>query len=158
MSRQNPLANALDLPDDFDLGEEIVKQSNQVANVEHKEVVTTEEKETRTDYDDDYEYARKNLREIIDKAQNSLSNLFSIMNESESARAVETTATYVKTLGDLNKQLLEISKEKAEVKKTKEDTPESKIGHQSNYVFMGSSSELFTKMSKRHVIDVDPEE
>jgi len=86
---------------------------------------------------DDYQYARENLKSIIESAQQSIDDLSSIASTSESPRAYEVLSTLMKTIVDANKDLLELQRK---VKLLKEDSGQPK--NVTNALFVGSTSEL----------------
>ena len=73
---------------------------------------------------DDYEYARSNLYNIIEKGQNALEDIIDIAKQSESARAFEVATNLIKTMAEANKDLLNLAKAKKDL--DKEDVPEQK--------------------------------
>jgi len=73
---------------------------------------------------DDYEYARQNLYDIIEKGQNALEDIIDIAKQSESARAFEVATNLIKTMAEANKDLLNLAKVKKDL--DKEDVPEQK--------------------------------
>jgi len=101
--------------------------------------VTPVQKMDLTDDDviDDYQYARENLKGIIESAQQSIDDLSSIASTSESPRAYEVLSTLMKTIVDANKDLLELQRK---VKLLKEDSSQPK--NVTNALFVGSTSEL----------------
>ena len=92
---------------------------------------------TDDDIMQDYSYARKNLKGIIDSAQTSIEDLGSIAATSESPRAYEVLAGLIKTIVDANKDLLELQRK---VKQLKEDT--SQPQSVTNALYIGSTTEL----------------
>ena len=92
---------------------------------------------TDDDIMQDYSYARKNLKGIIDSAQTSIEDLGSIAATSESPRAYEVLAGLIKTIVDANKDLLELQRK---VKQLKEDT--SQPQSVTNALNIGSTTEL----------------
>ena len=86
---------------------------------------------------DDYQYARENLKNIIDSAQQSIDELSSIASTSESPRAYEVLSGLMKTIVDANKDLLELQKK---VKQLKDDS--EKPSNVTNALFVGSTAEL----------------
>ena len=86
----------------------------------------------------DYEYARDNLRSMINAAQQSIEDLSSIASTSESPRAYEVLSTLIKTIVDANKDLLELQR-KVQLLKNEGD---SKPQNVTNALFVGSTSEL----------------
>lgn len=73
---------------------------------------------------DDYEYARKNLYDVIEKGSDALEHIMDIAKQSESPRAFEVVTNLIKTMVDANKDLLELQKKNKELQKTNE--PEQK--------------------------------
>ena len=119
-----------DLPTDTKSMAEAIEES--------RVTVMNETPSTDNDIDDDYKYARENLKEIIDSAQQSIADLASIASTSESPRAYEVLSTMMKTIVDANKDLLDIHKS---VKKLKEDT-DSAPKNVTNALFVGSTWDL----------------
>ena len=66
--------------------------------------------------DGDYNYARKNIREFIERGMIDLEDIASIAKQSESPRAYEVMSTILKTVIDANKDLLTLAKAKKEIK------------------------------------------
>jgi hypothetical protein len=66
--------------------------------------------------DGDYNYARKNIRELIERGMIDLEDIASIAKQSESPRAYEVMSTILKTVIDANKDLLTLAKAKKEIK------------------------------------------
>ena len=66
--------------------------------------------------DGDYNYARKNIRELIERGMIDLEDIASIAKQSESPRAYEVMSTILKTVIDANKDLLVLAKAKKEIK------------------------------------------
>jgi len=94
--------------------------------------------------DNDYEYARRNLYDVIEKGNRALEDIIDIAQQSESARAFEVATNLIKTMVDANKDLLNLAKTKKELDKT--DIPQENKTVNNN-LFVGSSAELL-KMIK----------
>ena len=90
----------------------------------------------KNDVEDDYEYTRGNLRDLIDQGKETLHNLTYLANEGESPRAYEVVGQMIKTLTDTNKELLDLAK------KAKELNGESNPTNVTNALFVGSTAEL----------------
>ena len=104
--------------------------------------------EVKTPVEDDAEFARTNIRDLIEKGNSAVDNLLLVANASEHPRAYEVAAGLIKNLGDLNKDLLEIQKRKRDL-----DPTQSKSNSTTNIdkaVFVGSTTELvkFLKNNK----------
>ena len=105
--------------------------------------------EIKTPVEDDAEFARQNIRELIVKGNVAMDNLLHVAKESEHPRAYEVAAGLIKNLSDLNKDLLEVQKRKRDL------TGESQNAKNINVdkaVFVGSTTELvkFLKNKDKH--------
>ena len=97
--------------------------------------------------DDDYEYARNNLKGLIENGKSTLENIMYLAKEGESPRAYEVAGQLIKTLADTNKDLLDLAKKSKELK---QDKQEEKSGTQiQNALFVGSTAELQKLINKR---------
>jgi len=88
--------------------------------------------------DDDADFARKNIRELISKGNTAMDNILHVAKESEAPRAYEVAATLIKNLADLNKDLLDLQKKKRDLKPV-ETTNNINVD---KAVFVGSTKEL----------------
>lgn len=93
---------------------------------------------------DDYEYARQNLYDIIEKGNDALEHIVDIAKQSESARAFEVAANLIKTMAETNKDLLNLAKTKKDLER-EDNVPDKQVTN--NNLFVGSSAELL-KMIK----------
>ena len=91
---------------------------------------------TSNEVEDDYDYARKNLRDLIDSGMGDLNTVMDIARQSESPRAFEVATNLMKTLTDTNKDLLELAKKKKEL------TQEKNTQNVTNALFVGSTADL----------------
>jgi hypothetical protein len=100
--------------------------------------------ETTDVVETDTNYARENIRTLIDTGNKALNDLVYVANQSESPRAYEVLANMMKNLTEMNKDLLELQKTKREL------APQSEVAKGVNIdkaVFVGSTTELL-KMIK----------
>jgi acyl transferase domain-containing protein len=88
----------------------------------------------------DYEYARQNMYDIIEKGQSALEDIVDIARQSESPRAYEVVTNLIKTLAETNKDLMELAKKNKEINKADSSNEGNKTVN--NNLFVGSSSEL----------------
>ena len=93
--------------------------------------------EVPTDIEDDYQYARKNLYDVIDKGNEALDYLLELAKASEHPRAFEVVGQITKTLVDANNNLLDLQKKIKDLSKD-EDKPQNVT----NALFVGSTVEL----------------
>ena len=108
------------------------------------EVMKKIEPPPESEVNNDYEYARRNLYDVIEKGNSALEDIMDIAKQSESARAFEVVTNLIKTMVDANKDLLELSKKKKELDKNSV-LEQTKVTN--NNLFVGSSAELL-KMIK----------
>lgn len=88
--------------------------------------------------DKDYEYARENFYNVIEKGTYALEEMLEVAKASEHPRAYEVVSTIMKTLVDANKDLVTMSD-----KKVKDLKPEEQAqGTVNNNLFVGSTNEL----------------
>jgi hypothetical protein len=100
--------------------------------------------ETSDAVETDANYARENIRTLIDTGNKALNDLAYVANQSESPRAYEVLANMMKNLTEMNKDLLQLQKTKREL------APQSEVAKGVNIdkaVFVGSTTELL-KMIK----------
>jgi hypothetical protein len=91
---------------------------------------------------DDFDFARANMVNIIEKGQEALNDILSVAQQSQQPRSFEVVSDLIRTIAQTNKDLLELSKQKKEIEKT--DGPKTV----NNNLFVGSTSELL-KMLKQ---------
>jgi len=87
----------------------------------------------------DSEFARKNIRNLIEKGSFAIDDLFQVAKHSESPRAYEVAANMIKNLSDLNKDLLEVQKRKKDLVADKFGSKDVNID---KAVFVGSTADL----------------
>ena len=92
-----------------------VDQSSNLPAVVPEDPVSSTNTDDAT-VDGDYNYARKNIRELIERGMIDLEDIASIAKQSESPRAYEVMSTILKTVIDANKDLLTLAKAKKEIK------------------------------------------
>lgn len=90
------------------------------------------------DVDQDYDYTRENLKDIIGKGTTALDGILELAQESEHPRAYEVVGQIIKTVVDANIQLVELQKNIKALKKKDETRP----NNIKNALFVGSTHEL----------------
>jgi hypothetical protein len=105
-------------------------------------VSATEIVEVKDAVEDDAEYARQNLRDLIEKGSEAADHIISVAKQSDHPRAFEVAANMLKNLADMNKDLLEIQKRKQDLqpKVTQNNINVDKA------VFVGSTAELLKQL------------
>lgn len=109
------------------------------------EIVSIEE--TNNPVEDDTNFARQNIKELITKGNVAIDQLLEVAKQSEHPRAYEVASGLIKNLSDLNKDLLELQKRKNDL--LPKSVTDSKNVTIDKAVFVGSTTELI-KMIKQN--------
>lgn len=67
--------------------------------------------------EDDFEFARNNLYDIIGKSQTALEDMIDVARQSQHPRAYEVLNQMLKTVADVSKDLIELQKKKQDIMK-----------------------------------------
>lgn len=94
---------------------------------------------------DDYEYARKNIRAILEKGSVALDRMIEVADLSQHPRSYEVVSTLIKSLSDANKDLLELGEKKGRIEKSKK-TSETQTINNNLYI---STSELLKLIKQK---------
>lgn len=103
------------------------------------------DKITPESFNEDFDFIRKNLKDIIINGTDALNRMILVAEASMHPRAYEVVATLMKSLADINKDLLESHKKKLEVNlMSVAPATSNQINNtqNNNIVFTGSTSEL----------------
>jgi hypothetical protein len=104
------------------------------------ELVEFEQVPVNNVIESDTDYARTNIKELIDAGADAIKELAVVARDSQHPRAYEVMAGMLKNLSDMNKDLLEIHKRKHDLTGIKESG--SKDVNIDKAVFVGSTAEL----------------
>ena len=96
----------------------------------------------------DFQYARENLYNLIERGQDGLDELLEIAKASQHPRAFEVVGQLVDKLTTTNKELLNLHKSKKDIK-TERGGPTSV----NNNLFVGSTAELQKFLKKEKVVE-----
>ena len=116
-----------------------------------KEMVKTERVVpvvTEDDSDSDFQYARENLYNLIERGQDGLDELLEIAKASQHPRAFEVVGQLVDKLTTTNKELLNLHKSKKDIR-SERGGPTSV----NNNLFVGSTAELQKFLKKEKVVE-----
>lgn len=106
-----------------------------IVPIEEFEVVDKKES-MAADANDDYDIARGNMVNIIEKGNEALDDMLAFAQQSQHPRGFEVVATLIKTLADANKDLMELAKRRKELNS---DSGPSTVN---NNLFVGSTTDL----------------
>ena len=136
------MANHFDsLDDTFDITPTEVEE---VKPVKKEKPLIISDKET--DKEKDYQYARGQLYDIVEKMQESLNDAMEVAAESQHPRAFEVVfngakhaADVVEKITDLQKKIKDLEKDETKVQQT----------NTQNNIFMGSTAELMKMLKEQ---------
>jgi hypothetical protein len=97
--------------------------------------------------ENDADFARQNIRTLIEKGNSAINDLLSVAKASEHPRAYEVAAGLLKNLTDMNKDLLEIQKRKKDLE-IKQTSNQNSI-NVDKAVFIGSTKELIKALKNK---------
>lgn len=97
------------------------------------------ENKASTQVEADFELARENMIEVINKGQEALFDLIDVARQSQHPRAYEVLSTMMNTMVGASKDLMDLQAKK---KKILENDPEATPQQVTNNLFVGSTTEL----------------
>lgn len=97
---------------------------------------------------EDFTFARANVREVVENANDAIAKLAVIADQSQNPRAFEVLAKLMDTAVNASKHLLEIQKDIRQIDKP--SVPNSEEGRKSvtNNLFVGSTADLAKVISE----------
>jgi len=123
------------------------KKLDKFLNIEPAEnVPAVYEKRINTQVNTDFDFARENMMEVMNKGQEALFELMDVAKQSQHPRAYEVLSTMMNTMLNASKDLMDLQAKK---KKLLEDDPEATPNSVTNNLFVGSTAEL-QKYLKHH--------
>lgn len=132
-----------DMSDTF---ENLDKTFNVESTLEKAEETSKELKKVSSskDIDNDYEYTRGQLYNLIEKGQEAINGILDVAQNSDHPRAYEVAGNLIKNVADISDKLMDLQKKVKEVSEEKKTGPTNVT----NAMFVGSTSEL-QKMLKQ---------
>lgn len=100
---------------------------------------------------DDYEFARDNLKRVIESGHDALNNMLEIAKQSEHPRAFEVVNQLMKTMADTQKDLLELKQREQKINGTENKSP----NNVTNALFVGSTNELQKMIKDKECTNTD---
>lgn len=108
------------------------------------------------DFKKDYEIARENFHELIEKGKDAVDDILAIARESEKGRDFEVAATLLKNVLDANEQMINLHKKIREITNYKQESSEKTTIN--NALFVGSTTELsklVKELNQKDIIEGD---
>jgi hypothetical protein len=102
----------------------------------------------------DYEIARENFHDLIEKGKDALDDILSIARDSEKGRDFEVAATLLKNVVEANERMLSMHKQIRDISNYKQQSSQDKTTI-NTALFVGSTTELakLVKQMNNDVID-----
>ncbi|NBW57143.1 terminase [bacterium] len=98
---------------------------------------------SQNNLEDDFEYARGSMINVIEKGQEALNDMLDVAQRSQHPRGYEVVATLISTIANANKDLLDLSKKKKDLESSK-DGPSTV----NNNLYIGSTADLLKLLKK----------
>ena len=112
------------------------------------------------DKDNDYEYTRETLYDLIEKGREGIEEMIEVARQSEHPRAYEVLATLIKDTAQTSEKLMDLHRKIQTIDQMMLPAPE-KQGSTTNNLFIGSTTELQRMLkdinNEKEVIDVTPD-
>ena len=112
------------------------------------------------DKDNDYEYTRETLYDLIEKGREGIEEMIEVARQSEHPRAYEVLATLIKDTANTSEKLMDLHRKIQTIDQMMLPAPE-KEGNTTNNLFIGSTTELQRMLknlnNEQDVIDVTPD-
>ena len=129
----------------LELGEETPKNDVKVLNTEGSIVPIVNNNDNK---DNDFQYARENLYDIIEKGRDAMEELLEIAKAEESPRAFEVFGQLLKNMTDTQQTLMELHQKKQKLENDGDRQEVSRAQNVTNALFVGSTADLL-KLVKR---------
>jgi len=100
----------------------------------------------------DFDEARAALKRAMAYSESTLQGIVNVAENSDNPRAYEVAGQLIKMFGDQAKDILELQKQKKTIDGVDEKT-QQKIGHQTNVLFNGSTTDLMKEL--KSIVDND---
>lgn len=134
----------------------VTQNLNNILNIETEledpvEVVPAEfvpetKSQNSADIQTDYDFARKNIHDVIEKGTYALDYLLEVAKSSDHPRAFEVVSQLSKTIVDANKDLLDIQKKMKELQDNGPKAP----NNVNNNLFVGSTAEVLKMLRDKN--------
>ena len=130
----------------LDLVEDVSEKEVQVVNnIDSSVPVVVNEDDTK---DNDFQYARENLYDIIEKGRDAMGELLEIAKAEESPRAFEVFGQLLKNMTDTQGTLMELHQKKQKLEDAGDSQEVTKAQNVTNALFVGSTADLLKLVKK----------
>tara|TARA_R110002110_G_scaffold178278_2_gene383260 strand:- start:809 stop:1225 length:417 start_codon:yes stop_codon:yes gene_type:complete len=99
------------------------------------------------DTENDVEYSRQKMKELIDLSSEAINNMMSLAVETEHPRAFEVLSNMIKQSSEMSQDLIKLQKTRKDITQTKDDNERNNTTN--NSIFVGSTKELQKFLKER---------
>ena len=129
----------------LELGEKSPKGDIKVINAVENVPTVIDSNENK---DNDFQYARENLYDIIEKGRDAMEELLEIAKAEESPRAFEVFGQLLKNMTDTQQTLMELHQKKQKLENDGDRQEVSRAQNVTNALFVGSTADLLKLVKK----------
>jgi len=105
--------------------------------------------------EEDYNLARDNLKNLLNKSDEALDHMMQVAAEAEHPRAFEVLAGMFKTSADMTTQLIDLQKKRHELDKLNNEESKKPNNLTQNNLFVGSTTDLQRLLAKNDEPRID---
>jgi len=98
--------------------------------------------------ENDFQYARENLYDIIEKGRDAMEELLEIAKAEESPRAFEVFGQLLKSMSDSQETLMDLHQKKQKLENAGDRQEVTKAQNVTNALFVGSTADLLKLVKK----------
>ena len=98
--------------------------------------------------DNDFQYARENLYDIIEKGRDAMEELLEIAKAEESPRAFEVFGQLLKNMSDTQETLMDLHQKKQKLENAGDRQEVTQAQNITNALFVGSTADLLKLVKK----------
>ena len=113
------------------------------------------------DKDNDYEYTRETLYDLIEKGREGIEEMIEVARQSEHPRAYEVLATLIKDTAQTSEKLMDLHRKIQTIDQMMLPAPKQESSNTTNNLFIGSTTELqrmLRDLKNEDIKDVTPKE
>jgi hypothetical protein len=103
---------------------------------------------TNGSVEEDFEEARGALKRAMAYSESTLQGIVNVAENSDNPRAYEVAGQLIKMFGDQAKDMMDLQGKKKKIDEVSGKPAATQIGHQTNVLFNGSTSELMQALKE----------
>ena len=132
----------------LDLVDETTDVINTIGTVTSPALIGSQTEDEKAD--NDFQYARENMYDVIERGRDAMEELLDIAKSEESPRAFEVFGQLLKNMTDAQEKLMDLHQKKNRLKSDSERQEVTKAQNVTNALFVGSTADLL-KLVKKEV-------